>query len=174
MVRKVLYGIDRVLTFFEEWTLFLTVMAALVALFVSVVTRYTITYTMTWPEELVREVIMYTTFIGSAAAVKNRALIRIDAVPNLFPWIRKPLDFLNHAAVLVFGVFMTYYGWKLVKLQYVTKQTTIILKIPQYLLYLMLPAMGILMLLRLAHVLYEDITGRPVAGGDSESEAAAE
>ena len=170
MVRKVLYVLDRVLTFFEEWTLFLTVMVALLALFVSVVTRYTITYTLTWPEELVREVIMYTTFIGSAAAVKNRALIRIDAVPNLFPWIRKPLDFLNHAVVLVFGVFMTYYGWKLVQLQYVTKQTTIILKIPQYLLYLMLPGMGILMILRLLHGVYEDITGRPVAGEpDAES-----
>ncbi len=162
MFRKALYYLDRVLTFFEDWTLFLTVMVALLALFVSVVTRYTITYTLTWPEELVREVIMYTTFIGSSAAVKNRALIRIDALPNLVPWIRKPLDFLNHAAVLVFAVFMTYYGWKLVKLQYVTHQTTIILKIPQYLLYCMLPLMGILMILRLIHVVTEDITGKPI------------
>ena len=170
MFRRALYYMDRVLSFFEEWTLFLTVMVALVTLFVSVVTRYTITYTMTWPEELVREVIMYTTFIGSATAVKNRALIRIDAVPNVLPWLRKPLDFLNHAVVLVFAVFMTYYGWKLVKLQYVTKQTTIILKIPQHILYLMLPLMGILMLCRLVQVVYEDITGRPVAPtGDEQS-----
>jgi len=160
--RKALQFVDRLLSLFEEWSLFLAVMSALLALFVSVVTRYTMTYTMTWPEELVREVILYTTFVGSAAAVKSRALIRIDAVPNVFPWLKKPLNFCNHAAVLVFSLFVTYYGWKLVKLQYITKQTTIILKIPQIFLYSILPLMGVMMLLRLIQVVTEDITGRPL------------
>ncbi len=162
MFRKILQVVDRVLSLFEEWTLFLAVLGALLALFVSVVTRYTITYTMTWPEELVREVILYTTFVGSAAAVKSRALIRIDAVPNVFPWLKKPLNFFNHAAVLLFALFVTYYGWKLVKLQYLTKQTTIILKIPQIFLYSILPLMGVMMLLRLIQVIVEDLTGRPL------------
>lgn len=162
MFRRVLYYLDKVLTFFEDWTLFITVLAALVTLFVSVFTRYMLTYTMTWPEELVREVIIYTTFVGCATAVKNRALIRIDALPNLLPWLKKPLDFLSHASVLVFSVFVTYFGWKLVQLQLVTKQTTVILKIPQYLLFSILPLMGILMICRLVHVITEDITGKPI------------
>ncbi len=99
MFDRTLRYLDKALTFFEEWSLFLTVIVALATLFVSVLTRYLMTYTMTWPEELVREVIMYTTFVGCATAVKNRSLIRIDAVPNLFPWLKRPLDFVNHAAV---------------------------------------------------------------------------
>ncbi|GAB4261425.1 MAG: hypothetical protein Kow0092_10910 [Deferrisomatales bacterium] len=162
MCRTALYYLDKVLTFFEEWTLFLTVMTALLTLFVSVVTRYTLTYTLTWPEELVREVILYTTFVGCASAVKNRALIRIDALPNVFPWLKKPLDFLNHTVVLVFSLFVTYFGWQLVKLQLQTKMTTVILKIPQYFLYSILPLMGILMLFRLLHVVFEDLTGKPI------------
>lgn len=162
MFRRFFYYVDLVLTFFEEWTLFLLVMAALLTLFVSVVTRYTMTYTLTWPEELVREVIVYTTFVGCAAAVKGRSLIRIDAVPNLFPWLKKPLDYLNHAAVFAFAVFVTYYGWKLVKLQYMTKQTTVILKIPQVVLYSIIPLMGVLMIFRSIQVLTEDITGKPL------------
>ncbi len=162
MFRKVLAGIDRVVTFFEEWTLFITVLAALAALFVSVVTRYTITYTMTWPEELVREVILYTTFVGCAAGIKTRALIRIDALPNVVPSLKKPLEFLSHAAILVFALFIIYFGIHLVKLQWMTKQTTIILGIPQYLLYSMMPLMGILMILRVIHVFTEDITGKPI------------
>ncbi|MBE0618869.1 MAG: TRAP transporter small permease subunit [Proteobacteria bacterium] len=162
MFRKALRYADRVLSLFEEWSLLVTVMGALLALFVSVVTRYTMTYTMTWPEELVREVILYTTFVGSAAAVKNRALIRIDAVPNLFPWLKKPLDYVNHAAVATFAIFVTIYGWQLVKLQFVTKQTTIILRIPQVILFSILPLMGVMMLLRLIQVITEDLTGQPV------------
>jgi len=160
LFRNALDFMDRVLSLFEEWTLFFAVIGALLALFVSVVTRYTMTYTMTWPEELVREVILYTTFVGCAAAVKSRALIRIDAVPNVFPWLKRPLDFCNHAAVLAFALFVTYYGWKLVQLQLMTKQTTIILKIPQVFLFSILPLMGVLMLLRLVQVVTDDLTGR--------------
>ena len=162
MFDRTLRYLDKALTFFEEWSLFLAVFVALVMLFISVMTRYLMTYTMTWPEELVREVIMYTTFVGCATAVKNRSLIRIDAVPNLFPWLKKPLDFVNHAAVGVFAVFVTYFGWQLVKLQYMTKQTTIILRIPQVVLYSIIPLMGILMFLRLVQVVTEDLRGQPL------------
>lgn len=163
MIRNVLRVLDKVLTFFEEWTLFLTVLVALLTLFVSVVTRYTITYTMTWPEELVREVIVYTTFIGCAAAVKKRALIRVDALPNLLPKIKKWLDLIAHSVLMVFAGFITWYGVKLVQLQMMTKQTTIILKIPQTYLYSIIVLMGVLMILRLIHVMYEDLTGTTVS-----------
>jgi TRAP-type C4-dicarboxylate transport system permease small subunit len=154
--------LDKALSWFEEWSLFVAVMAALATLFISVVTRYTITYTLTWPEELVREVIIYTTFIGCAPAIKNRALIRIDALPNLLPRLKKPLEFLAHLSLVGFAGFITYFGIKMALFQYKMGMKTIILKVPQVLLYSILPLMGILMLCRLIHVLYEDITGRPV------------
>lgn len=162
MFRKYLYYQDKVLSFFEEWTLFAAVVAALLGCFVTVVTRYTITYTMTWPEEFIRQVIMYTTFIGCATAVKNRALIRIDALPNLVKSLAKPLDFVNHFAVLCFSLFTIYFGIKMVAHQAHMDQVTTVMKIPQKFLYAVIPLMGILMLLRLVQVLYEDITGRPV------------
>ena len=52
-----------------------------VTLFVNVVMlRYGFNQSLAWSEELVREVIIYTTFIGCSAAVKNRSMIRIDAL----------------------------------------------------------------------------------------------
>jgi TRAP-type C4-dicarboxylate transport system permease small subunit len=162
MFRKYLSYQDKVLSFFENWTLFLTVFGALAGLFITIVTRYTITYTMTWPEEFVRQVIMYTTFIGCATAVKNRALIRIDAVPNLIKATAKPLDFVNHFAVLCFSLFVIYYGFRMVAHQAAMDQVTTVMKIPQKYLYCTLPLMGVLMLLRLVQVVYEDITGQPV------------
>ena len=83
MFGKVLKWLDKVLSFFEEWTLFITVMIALISLFINVVLRYGFNYTLAWSEELVREVIIYTTFIGCSAAIKERKMIKIDAsVPH--------------------------------------------------------------------------------------------
>jgi TRAP-type C4-dicarboxylate transport system permease small subunit len=71
MFGKILKRLDTLLTLFEEWTLFLTVMVALISLFMNVVLRYGMNYSLAWSEELVREVIIYTTFIGCSAAIKN-------------------------------------------------------------------------------------------------------
>ena len=46
MLEKVLNFLDRILTFIEEWTLFLTVIVALVALFANVVLRYGFNYSL--------------------------------------------------------------------------------------------------------------------------------
>jgi C4-dicarboxylate transporter DctQ subunit len=84
--------VDKGLSFFEDWTLFISVMVALVALFFNVVLRYGFNYTLAWSEELVREVIIYTTFIGCCAAVKKRSMIKIDASVQLFPKTESTVD----------------------------------------------------------------------------------
>jgi C4-dicarboxylate transporter, DctQ subunit len=156
MFGKILNGIDKVLTFFEEWTLFLTVMAALLALFVNVVLRYGFNYTVGWSEELVREVIVYTTFIGCGAAVKNRSMIKIDALTQLIPKLKLPLTYFSNAVTLVFGLMMLYFGWQMAAMQAATNQKTIILQIPLVYLFALLPLMGATMILRTIQVMYQD------------------
>ncbi|MCF8068637.1 MAG: TRAP transporter small permease [Desulfobacterales bacterium] len=158
MIGKILKVIDKVLTFFEEWTLFITVMVALLSLFVNVVMRYIFNYSLSWSEELVREVIIYTTLIGCSAAIKNRSMIKIDAVVQLVPGLKKPLTYFSHLMTIIFSGMMIYYGWKMVLLQIMTSQKTIILQIPLAYLYSILPVMGIMMLLRTIHVLHQDYT----------------
>ena len=157
MFRKTLDFLDKVLTFFEEWTLFISVMVALVALFVNVVLRYGFNHSLAWSEELVREVIIYTTFIGCSAAVKNRSMIRIDASVQLFPKLKPALTLLSNFAVMVFAALMIYYGWLMAALQVRTHQKTIILQIPLVYLYAVLPLMGVMMMIRVVQVIYQDI-----------------
>ena len=52
MFGKILNFLDKVLSFFEEWTLFISVLVALVALFFNVVLRYGFNYTLAWSDEL--------------------------------------------------------------------------------------------------------------------------
>ncbi len=157
MFGKILDFLDKILTFFEEWTLFITVFVALIALFVNVVLRYGFNYSLAWSEELVREVIIYTTFIGCSAAVKNRSMIKIDASVQLLPKLKMPLTYFSNFVTMVFAILMIYYGWLMVALQYRTHQKTIIMEIPLVFLYAILPLMGMMMLIRAIQVIYQDI-----------------
>jgi len=157
MIEKTLKTIDKALTFFEDWTLFTTTMIALFTLFIEVVLRYGFNRSLGWPEELVREVIMYTTFIGCSAAVKKRSMIVIDALPQVVPRLKRPLTFVSHAFTLFFSVFIFYYGWLNAAMQIRTHQKTIILEIPIVFLFAFLPMMGAGMFLRTLHVIWEDL-----------------
>ncbi len=149
--------IDAVLTFLENWTLFSAVMIALFSLFFNVVLRYGFHSSLAWSEELVREVIILTTFIGASAAIKRRAMIKIDAVEQIFPTLKYPLTFFGYLVTLCFSGFIFYFGWKMASLQVLTQQKTIILQIPLVYLYSILPIMGVFMFLRTIQVIYEDI-----------------
>jgi TRAP-type C4-dicarboxylate transport system permease small subunit len=160
---KLLSTIDKVLSFFEEWTLFITVMLAMVALFFNVILRYGFSYSLAWSEELVREVILYTTFIGCSVAIKNRSTVRIDALVQLVPALKHPLALFSYLVNLAFALIMVYFGYLLALLQVESGQTTLILQIPTVYLYAILPAMGVLMLIRVLLVMREDLRSRRAA-----------
>jgi C4-dicarboxylate transporter, DctQ subunit len=156
MLTKVFAVIDKVFSFIEDWVLFLSTMAALIALFINVILRYGFNYSLAWSEELVREVIIVTTFIGCSAATKVRAMVKVDALIQLVPVTKYPLMFFANLVTLLFSGMMIYYGWKLVLMQAATEQTTILLQIPLELLYAVLPIMGIMMFLRALMVMHQD------------------
>ena len=158
MFAQILKVLDKILTFFEEWTLFITVFVALISLFVNVVLRYGFNYTLAWSEEVVREVIIYTTFIGCSAAVKNRSMIKIDALVQLVPKLKVPLTYFSNLAMMIFAAMMMYYGWLMAAMQLRTHQKTIILQIPLVILYAILPLMGAMIMVRTIQVVYEDFT----------------
>lgn len=157
MIGKILNFLDKVLTFFEDWTLFLTVFIALIALFFNVFLRYVFNYTLAWSEELVREVIIYTTLIGCSAAVKNRSMIKIDASVQLLPKLKVALTFFSNFATIIFSIIVLYYGWRLAAMQVQTQQKTIILQIPLVFIFSFLPLMGGMMFIRTVQVIYQDI-----------------
>ena len=156
MFGKILNGLDKILTFFEEWTLFISVMVALLSLFINVVLRYGFNYTLAWSEELVREVIIYTTFIGLGVAIKNRSMIKIDALVQLVPKLKIPLTYFSNLVTIIFALMMLYYGCMMADLQVQTHQKTIIMQIPLVYLYAILPVMGFTMLVRTIQVMYQD------------------
>lgn len=160
MFGKIFRKIDAFITRFEEWTLFIIVMAALISLFANVVLRYGFNYTLAWSEELVRIVIIYSTFIGASVAVKQRAMIKIDAVVQIFPRLQPILTFYTDILMLVFSGMMTFYGYQMAHQQYLTQQKTIIMQIPLVIIYSIMPVVGVLICIRTLQVMVQDFRNR--------------
>ncbi len=160
MLGKSLKKLDTIVTNIEEWTLFIIVMAALLSLFANVVLRYGFNYTLAWSEELVRIVIIYSTFVGASVAVKQRAMIKIDAVVQIFPRLKPGLTFYSNILMLIFGAMMIYYGYKMTHLQFLTSQKTIIMQIPLVAIYTIMPVMGVMVFIRTVQVMIQDFRTR--------------
>ena len=160
MLGKILKKMDNMVTRIEEWSLFVMVMVALLSLFANVVLRYGFNYTLAWSEELVRIVIIYSTFVGASVAVKQRAMIRIDAIVQIFPKLKSGLTFYTSLLMLVFAWMMVYYGYKMTHLQFITHQKTIIMEIPLVIVYAIMPVMGIMVLIRTIQVIIQEFRSK--------------
>jgi C4-dicarboxylate transporter DctQ subunit len=160
MLGKMLKKLDTIVTQIEEWTLFIIVIAALLSLFANVVLRYGFNYTLAWSQELVRFVIIYSTFVGASVAVKQRAMIRIDAVVQIFPKLKSGLTLYTNILMLIFAWMMVYYGYKMTFLQYLTNQKTIIMQIPLVIIYAIMPVMGVMVGIRTIQVIIQDFKTR--------------
>ena len=162
MLIKIFKAIDRTLLFIEEWSLFATVSIALLTAMANVILRKTTNnLSLYWSDEVVRKVIYFSTYIGCVAAIRSRSLIRIDALPQMLPILKKPLTLFSHCAVLVFSVVLVYLGVQMTIMMYNDEYArTATLQIPEYLFYAVLPVMGLMMFLRTLIIIWEDWTGK--------------
>ena len=168
MLIKTLRAIDRFFKQFEEWALFTAVGIALITAMANVVLRKTTqNYSIYWSDEVVRKVIYFSTYIGCLAAIRGRSLIRIDALPQVVPVLRKPLALVSHLAVLVFAGIMIYLGWGMTMMMFQDEYArTATLRLPEWPFYAVLPLMGVMMMLRTLILIWEEIVDRHDITGD--------
>ena len=123
----------------------------------NIILRKTTQLNIYWSDEVVRKVVYFSTYIGAVCAIRSRSLIRIDALPQIFPVLKKPLTLLSHLAVLVFSVLMVKFGGQMTLLVYHDQYArTVTLQIPEWYFYAVLPLMGMMMFFRTLLVMVED------------------
>ena len=169
MLKKTFRTVDRVFQFFEEWSLFFAVCAALLTAMANVVLRKTTAnYSLYWSDEVVRKVIFFSTYIGCVAAIRSRSLIRVDALPQIFTFLKKPLTLVSHLAVLIFAGIMIYLGWGMTMMMYQDEYArTATLRLPEWPFYAVLPVMGVMMMFRTLITIWEDVVDRQEITGDN-------
>lgn len=132
--------------------------------FFNVVLRYGFRSGIFWSEEISLVIVIWFTFIAMALGVKESLHINMNILPRKLP---KPfftaLDCMRDALVILIGVVLIYFGWKLTLNG--AKSSLPATNIPNSINYIILPVVGIFIVLYAIIHLYEDT--RKIKGGDS-------
>ena len=96
-IRNVLHNIDRN---GERYLLLILYALIVVTIIMEVFRRFVLSYSSLWAEEIARYALIYISWIGASAAIKERVHIRIDLI---LPIVGNK----GRAMIMIFGDFMT-------------------------------------------------------------------
>ncbi|MEM6624803.1 MAG: TRAP transporter small permease [Pseudomonadota bacterium] len=154
----------------ERWALlvFYTMLVATMA--VEVIRREVFAYSSIWGEEIVRYSFIYLAWIGAAAAVRERAHIRIDVLFNYIGQRMKAvLYILGDLIMLGMAVLAVYWSFETVAVSWKFESVSHGLRVSMVWFLLAVPIGFSLMIFRLIQSLIRDISdlaaGRPVFEG---------
>jgi TRAP-type transport system small permease protein len=110
--------------------------------FANVLARYIFNNPIQWAEEFSRYAFIWVVFLGAVVCTKQKRHIVIDSLVKAMPppaqaWVNLAAD----ALTLALMVIIIWYGWVLT---HGATQTTATLKVPQYIIYIVVPASGVL------------------------------
>lgn len=132
----------------ENWGILVCFASSLVALSVSVATRYVFKRPLTWPDELTTYLFMLMTFLGASAAVKKNLELKVNVLCEVFPRLTFGMDILLHVMRIAVAFTFIYAGYNFVLIEIEMETVTPILMIPNSIVASMLPLFGLFLSLR--------------------------
>ncbi len=155
----------------ERWLLLIFYVMLVITMAIEVLRREVFSYSSIWGEEIVRYSFIYLAWIGAAAAVKERAHIRIDVVMHYLGRRPKALLYIFGDLVMLYvAVIALYWSYEAVHVSAKFGSVTDGLRISKVWFLMAVPSGFALMIWRLLQSLHRDFhalrTGQPVFEGD--------
>lgn len=155
----------------ERWLLLVFYVMLVATMAIEVLRREIFAYSSIWGEEIVRYSFIYLAWIGAAAAVKERAHIRIDVVMHyLGPRLKALLYIFGDLVMVAVAVVALYWSLETVHVSAKFGSVTDGLRISKVWFLMAVPVGFSLMLFRLVQSLLRDFKslrdGTPVFEGD--------
>ncbi len=154
----------------ERWALLVFYILLVATMAVEVLRREILAYSSIWGEEIVRYAFIYLAWIGAAAAVRERAHIRIDVIFNYISNRSKTLLYIfGDLVMLVVAMLAVYWSWETVAVSWKFGSVSHGLRVSMVWFLMAVPIGFGLMIFRLLQSLKRDvadlIAGRPVFEG---------
>ena len=155
----------------ERWLLLVFYVMLVITMAIEVLRREIFSYSSIWGEEIVRYSFIYLAWIGAAAAVKERAHIRIDVIMHYLPPRPKALLYI-FGDLVMFGVAVIalYWSYETVHVSAKFGSVTDGLRISKVWFLMAVPLGFALMIWRLLQSFARDFKslrdGKPVFEGD--------
>ena len=135
----------------EDWFLVITLGLMLILNFANVVSRYCLSTSIAFTEELTTNLFVWSSFIGAAAAAKRGAHLGFDLLVNSLPApVRRIISGLVTLVTLGMFVLLFYYSIEMIQMQMMLKQETPALGWPEWVVSLALPVSSIFCFVRFA------------------------
>ncbi|MEO1314277.1 MAG: TRAP transporter small permease [Pseudomonadota bacterium] len=155
----------------ERWALLIFYTMLVITMAVEVIRREVFAYSSIWGEEIVRYSFIYLAWIGAAAAVKERAHIRIDVIFNYLPTTVKALLYIfGDLVMLAIAVLALYWSFETVAVSWKFGSVSHGLRISMVWFLMAVPLGFAIMTFRLLQSLVRDFAdfnaGRPPYEGE--------
>lgn len=137
-------GLKKVITLVTKVELSIsavTFAVMVICYFISTVNRNIIKGSMPWTEELALYGMVIMVLLGTEVGLRDGTQVSVTAVTEKLKGKRagKVLEIISSVILIVFVAMILWYGIAMVTKQMQTGQTSPVMKIPMYLLYLTLP-----------------------------------
>lgn len=155
----------------ERWLLLIFYVMLVITMAIEVIRREVFSYSSIWGEEIVRYSFIYLAWVGAAAAVKERAHIRIDVLMHyLGPRAKALLYIFGDLVMFVVALIALYWSFETVLVSAKYGSVTHGLRISQVWFLMAVPIGFALITLRLIQSFVRDVrslkNGTPVFQGD--------
>jgi len=170
-------NINKVYRAVEDWTSGLLIVGGLSLMLFGVVMRYVFNKPLYFADELSVYLIIWGALLGTVAALRENAHIRVDLVYRLLPdrWKWLMNAFANLVGIL-FSLFLLVYGIKGIFLDrhsvYQLNLSSIGMGIKLWKVYLILPVIGLMFLVRFTARFIRSVRGLPETEDEAEHEGA--
>lgn len=146
---------------FEESIMAVLLITITVIMTIQIVSRYVFNDSISWGEEYCRYGLVYSTFLAFPVCIKRRITLKIDILMDLFPkkarWV---LELIGNLASIFFYGYFAYSSIAVIKAQYLSGVVSAIVKMPLWVVYVIVPIGFFLAFLRQIWDTYLYVTGK--------------
>jgi TRAP tripartite ATP-independent transporter, periplasmic protein len=135
--------------YLEETILLILLVLMTCIMGVQIVSRYVFQNSLTWSEELVRYMFVWSAFLGVPFCIKHGLSIKVDQFRNLFPIpLQKVLMYIDKIIIFLLFLVLFIYSFTVIKATYLSGQTSPAMQLPMWTVQISVTVSSLLSMIR--------------------------
>ena len=147
--------------YLEETILLILLVLMTCIMGIQIVSRYVFQNSLTWSEELVRYMFVWSAFLGVPFCIKHGLSIKVDQFRNLFPIpLQKVLMYIDKIIIFLLFLVLFIYSFTVVKATYLSGQTSPAMQLPMWTVQISVTVSSLLSMIRSIQNLLNLVRGK--------------
>jgi len=147
--------------YLEETILLILLVLMTCIMGIQIVSRYIFQNSLTWSEELVRYMFVWSAFLGVPFCIKHGLSIKVDQFRNLFPIpLQKVLMYIDKIIIFLLFLVLFIYSFTVVRATYLSGQTSPAMQLPIWTVQISVTVSSLLSMIRSIQNLLHLVRGK--------------